>query len=211
MNITKYQLENEISMLQNRKLKLEYANRIYNLYYGERSIFSGSAKETYIYLQGLKFGWGVIARRSDEVDNKEFTAYDYFKNRIDKGFIIEAKKTTQDTYFSQCKNKYYINIEKLNSDFMYFTAKADVITPSGYKFGQTLHICMRTIKLDRNDSIDKIGEKVLRSINVSILELVKRDKNLGSDYLLWLTQDDLWYLGWSNKGLLTKEVEFKVV
>ena len=43
------------------------------------------------------------------------------------------------------------------------------------------------------------------------LEIVKRDRNLHSDRLLWLTRDDLWYLGWSNDGMLTKKVDFRAV
>ncbi len=208
-NITKKVLEDEIKLLNKKGISLIYADKVYNLLCKDKVIFMGSAKETYIYLQGLKYGLHVLTGKSDN-DVNEFTAYDYFKNRVEKGFIIEAKKTAEDTYFSQSMNRYHIKIEKLFSDKLFFTAIADVITPSGYKSGSSIRIPLRNVPIKKDDTVDSIGERILRVINVAMLDIVKTNKDLHSDRLLWLTKDDMWYLGWSNAGMLTKKVDIKV-
>jgi hypothetical protein len=208
MNITKRELENEIKLIKQKKLELEYVDKAYNLYESKNIIFQGTARETYIFIQGMKHG--IAARGSKPENTDTFTVYDYFKNRVEKGFIIEAKKTSEDTYFSQSMNKYHIKIEKLFSDKLFFTAVADVITPSGYKSGSSIRIPLRNVPINKDDTIDSIGERILRVINVAMLDIVKTNKDLHSDRLLWLTKDDMWYLGWSNAGMLTKKVDIKV-
>ena len=132
------------------------------------------------------------------------------KGKEGKNIIIEAKKIAQDPYFSQFKNKYVVNIEKITPNSLYFTAVASIISPSGIQSGSSLHIPMRGIKINKEDSLDKIGETILKSIDMVILEKAKRDKNLHSDRLLWITKDTMWYLGWGNEGILTKKVDISV-
>lgn len=209
VNITRKVLEDELNILGKKGFRLEYFDKVYNLYNGDSVIFEGSAKETYIFLQGLKYGLTTKGAVKVE-ENKSFGAYEYFKNRVEKGFIIEAKKTSEDTYFSQSTNKYHIKIEKLFTDKLFFTAIADVITPSGYKSGSSIRIPLRNVPINKDDTIDSIGERILRVINVAMLDIVKTNKDLHSDRLLWLTKDDMWYIGWSNPGMLTKKVDIKV-
>lgn len=216
VNITKKVLEEEVKRINKAakiKLDIAYENKEYSVYVNKELIFTGNAKESYILLQGLACGLRVKYDTSliDAEPKDEFKPLDYIKGKEGQTILIEAKKTAKDPYFSQCKNKYVVNIVKVTSNQLYFTAKADVITPSGYKSGNSLNISMQTVKVSKEDTMDKIGETILKAIDMSVIEQVKKDKNLHSDRILWLTKDHMWYLGWSNVSMLTQKVEFQVV
>ncbi len=214
LNITRKVLEDELKGLKIKDFKLEYIDKVYNLYNKDSVIFTGSAKETYIYLQGFKYGLGkngAIQEQEVVKESESFGIYEYLKNRVNKGFIIEAQKEAKNSYFSQHKNKYSIKIENLTKSSLYFTAKAVVITPRGIQLGGPLNIPLSCVKYDSSMSIDKLGELILKAIDNHILKEMTLNKNLTSDRLLWVTLDTLWYLGWSNTEILTKKVDIKVV
>lgn len=213
LNITKKVLEDEVKLLNNKDIKLVYQNRVYNLSNKSKVIFIGSAKETYIYLQGLKYGMGVLSMKSEKEvnDNDDLSALDYLKLKEGKNIIIEAKKIAQDGYFSQCKNKYRINIEKVTPAVLHFTAKASVIAPSGVQMGSVINIPLRVVKLKNEMTIDEIGELILKAIDMHIVVEMKDNKDWNNDKILWITKDIMWYLGWNNEHMLTKKVDFKVI
>lgn len=41
----------------------------------------------------------------------------------------------------------------------------------------------------------------LRAVNLEVLKKCKSDKSMSIDYLLWVTSDDLWYLGINDENL----------
>lgn len=212
VNITKKVLEDEVKLLNKRNVKLVYMDKVYNLLFNNAVIFTGNAKETYIYLQGLKYGLKVMANMEDvSVKSDSFTALDYFKNKQNTGFIIEAQKEAKDTYYSQFKNKYKIKIENLTATSLYFTAKATVLTPNNIQMNGPVNVPLCCIKFNDTMSIDNIGKLILKAIDNQIMKEMSHNKDLTSDRLLWIDMDTLWYLGWSNTKMLTKKVDFKVI
>lgn len=219
--ITKNVIEECVSFLKIKgcNFTLYVEGSIYAIIDNKKVIFEGSAREAYYFLTGINYGISkdlkVSEKIEDNKDSSEYTALEYFKDREGKKVIIEAKKEAADTYFSQCKIKYTISIDKLKGNTLYFVAKIQSIAPSGIPYTTTADVGLRSIKIPDNIEIDKAIENLLKRIDRYAVDIVRDDNrkssHLGPNYILWIDECVLSYLGWSNLSMLTKNVEFKII
>lgn len=214
-NITRKTIDNRIQILnaQGLKFNLNFNNGFYTLYDGDRILLDGSAKEVYLYLQGVTYGLSVEC--DGITDSDEYLGAEYLKDNVGKKIVIEAKKVAENSYYSQNKNRYTVKIERFKDNVLNFTAKVQLITPNGCVISKFVNIPMKAMKVRSTDSIDKIAETILKAIDMSVLKQARDLKNtndfISSDYILWLTKDSMWYLGWTNQDMLTKSVSIQVL
>lgn len=213
-NLTKKFIESYVADLNNKTnvgIKIIANGSEYTIILGKDSLFAGTIKEAYIFLQGLSYGLGVKGIVSESKD--KFTSYNYLKNRVEdkKTLLIEAKKIAFDEYYSQGKNKYIVTIEKLTPELLYFTSELKRYTDDGVGIFGSITIPMCTIKLNTSDSIDRLGQKILKAIDIKVIEMAKSNKGIHNESILWLDSDTMWYLGWRNDKMMTKRVDIKVI
>lgn len=213
-NLTKKFIESYVADLNsktNAGVKITANGSEYTVILGKNPLFTGTIREAYILLQGLSYGLGT--KVEPKVIENTLTGYDYLSNRVrdKKALLIEAKKTAADTYYSQGKLKYTVNIEKLRENTLSFTAEVKRFTNDDTPIYGSLLIPVSTVKIDKSESIDKIAKRILKGIDISIQRMAKQSKDLHFDYILWIDKDVMWYLGWSNDQMITKKVEIKVI
>ena len=217
-NLTRKFVENYIDTVNKNsksKIKLDKNNvGEYEVYFNNSRLFVGTLRESYILIQGLSYGMGAksyIAIPSQKED--EMTGLEYLEKRVleKKSLLVEAKKTAVDTYYSQGKLKYTINIEKVRSGTVSFTAEVKRYANNDTPIYGSLMIPLNTVKIGQLETIDVIAKRMLKSIDISIQRMAKATKDLHYDYILWIDKDVMWYLGWSNDAMITKGVDIKVI
>ena len=215
-NITRKTLESNINSLnsQGLKLNLNFNNGFYTLYNGDRILLDGTAKEIYIFLMGIIYG-ANLKIDAKEAESDEFLAVEYFQNKVGKQVQVEAKKVAENKYYSQFKNRYTINVERFKNNIINFTARVQLINPNGLVNSLYVNVPMQGVRVRPTDSIDTVVESMLKAIDMNVLKQAKERKNssdfINSDFILWLTKDSMWYVGWNNPEMLTKSVSFKVL
>ena len=213
-NLTKKFIESYVADLNsktNAGIKISANGSEYTVILGRDTLFTGTIREAYILLQGLSYGLG--AKVEPKTTQNTLSGYNYLSNRArdKKALLIEAKKTAADSYYSQGKLKYTVNIEKLTSTSLIFTAEAKKYTNDDTPIYGSLLIPAITIKIDSNLSIDDIAKRILKGIDYKIQQMAKKSKDIHYDYMLWIDKDVMWYLGWSNDAMITKKVDIKVI
>ena len=215
-NITRKTLESDIISINNKglKLNLNFNNGFYTLYNGDRILLDGTAKEIYLFLQGIAYGANLKIDIVDE-ESDEFLAVEYFKNKVGKQVRVEAQKVAENKYYSQLKNRYTINVERFKNNIINFTAKVQLINPNGLVNSLYVNVPMQGVRVRPTDSIDTVVESMLKAIDMNVLKQAKERKNssdfINSDFILWLTKDSMWYVGWNNPEMLTKSVSIQVL
>ena len=219
-NLTKkYMIEyvDNLNKKSNLGLKLEVDGSNYALLYGSKLIFAGLIREVYFFLQGLCFGINLDIS-VDSYDSKVYTDYELIKDKVGQVLKIKAKKVCAESgYYDQFPIHFDVQINAIKNDILYFTSIVNVKMTNGeFNHSEPLSLSMLQIKIDKSDSLNQIVEKILKSINVEVIKLAHKDrKKVNHEYILWLTRDDAWYIGWKNKEFIskvvTKSVKFEVV
>ena len=214
MKITKSILEDEVKLLAGRNIKLAYIDQEYKVLCNNALIFTGTARETYIFLQGFKCG--IVASgapiAATPVEDT-YPLYEMLKTRKEsgKGITIEAKKTATDPYFSQHKSVYNISIEKVTPNKLYFTTRTYLLSPNGMRYNGEVAVGLMEIQISKDLTINTLGEAMLKQIDSAMIDMAKKDRNISSDRIMWITFDTLRTVGWSNQKLITKAVNIRVI
>lgn len=220
-NITRKVLEDEISILNSTwhiNLNLRNKNSIYVLYNDKNDIFYGSAKEVYIYLSGLRCGLSgkfTSVKKEEKNFSTEYTGLNFLKDKEGSTVIIEGTKVATNTYFSQNKIIYRVDIAKCNHGMIYFTADVQVVTSDNTPINGSIYIEMQSVQLYEHFSINECAETIVRMIDAEVrritIEKAHTRKPIDSDLILWIKPEELRAFGWSNSGLITKSAKVKVI
>jgi hypothetical protein len=215
-NLTKKFMESYVADLNSKTnvgIKIVADGSEYTVVSGRNILFTGTTREAYILLQGMSYGLRAKVEPKVIQNSDNLSGYDYLsdKFRDKKALLIEAKKTAADSYYSQHKLKYTINIGKLTSTSLTFVGEVKKYTNDDTPIYGSLLIPATTIKIDSSLSIDDIAKRILKGIDYKIQQMAKKSKDIHYDYMLWIDKDVMWYLGWSNDAMITKKVDIKVI
>lgn len=203
--ITKQVLDMEIQRLKFKGLVLKYNNGFYSLYNNGVILLDGTAKEIYLFLRGISYGLGVD--KNDLLVNaktmNELPALHYLNSHIQDFLKYEASKVYKYNTYAEHKNYYDLKITRIQNDIVYFNATVFLRDKNGVAIENRpiIHLKNLSVRIPNNVTVQKMDRLFLRAVNVEVLKKCKSDKSMSLDYLLWVTSDDLWYLGINDENL----------
>lgn len=203
--ITKQVLDMEIQRLKFKGLVLKYNNGFYSLYNNGVILLDGTAKEIYLFLRGISYGLGVD--KNDLLVNaktmNELPALHYLNSHIQDILKYEASKVYKYNTYAEYKNYYDLKITRIQNDIVNFNATVFLRDKNGVAIENRpiIHLKNLSVRIPNNVTVQKMDRLFLRAVNVEVLKKCKSDKSMSIDYLLWVTSDDLWYLGINDENL----------
>lgn len=215
-NLTKKFIESYVADLNSKTnvgIKIVANGSEYTVVSGRNILFTGTIREAYILLQGMSYGLRAKVEPKVIQNSDNLSGYDYLsdKFRDKKALLIEAKKTAADSYYSQHKLKYTINIGKLTSTSLTFVGEVKKYTNDDTPIHGRFSIPITTINIDNTLSIDEIAKRILKGVDYKVQIMAKKSTNPLNDYILWIDKDVMWYLGWKDEEMITKKVDIKVI
>ena len=103
------------------------------------------------------------------------------------------------------------NIEKLENSYVTITAEIKRYSNDDTPIYGSLLIPTYNIGINLTDSVDTTIRKILKYIDMAITRMGKENKDFHFDYILWITDDVMRYLGWVNPEMVTKKVDIKIL
>ena len=160
------------------------------------------------YLHGIEYGliYGNVTKEP------EVTLY--FKKKIGSKITAVVSKVAKNTYHSQEKRYFVINILDVKNGVVFYQAYTYNTCPSGVRVGNT-EISSQVLQFALDDNIslmdieEKVLDKMVEAIDTNIKQLLIEQKQkkvidyINSDMIVDIKEKDLSHCGWTNSELVT--------
>lgn len=179
----------------------------------------GTLKEIYIFSRGfecaISHGKLGVSQNKVPVENKASATQSKSNSSVSlktlvessKGMRIEVKRITEDMYFSQHKFVYMVSFINVNNNVVNCDVTLNEYTEDGIPIATSKPHVGMFVKLKGKSEKDMAFD-IIKQFDAQMFTDLKegfRDKN--KDYIMWITIPIMRTLGWTNKGLLTKDVK----